>query len=114
MKARRISSNAQALDAFLTAKADFDTMLLRLKALSEDHFGTHPDKITWANVRTLNHYASHLRQVTDSAFKECEYANVPPLSGYAARPRGNPLAPPKGLALHQYRAATPWPVRGRR
>ena len=73
MTARRNSNNAQALDAFLAAKADIDTMLSRLLALSDDHFETHPDEITWAEVGTLNHYVSLLRQVTDSAFKEGEH-----------------------------------------
>ena len=73
MTARRNSSNAQALDAFLAAKVDIDTMLLRLKTLSDDHFETHPDEITWADVGTLNHYGSLLRQITDSAFKEGEF-----------------------------------------
>ena len=51
-----------------------DTMLERLKALSDDHFETHPDEINWGEVGTLNHYASLLRQITDSAFKEGEHA----------------------------------------
>ena len=43
-------------------------------ALSDDHFETHPDEINWGHVGTLNHYASLLRQITDSAFKEGEHA----------------------------------------
>jgi hypothetical protein len=35
---------------------------------------THPDEINWGDVGTLNHYASLLRQITDSAFKEGEHA----------------------------------------
>ena len=76
MTARRNANNAQALDAFLAAKAQIDTMLSRLKALSEDHFETHPDEITWADVGTLNHYVSLLQQIADSAFEEGEYADV--------------------------------------
>ena len=76
MSARRNFNNAQALDAFLAAKADIDTMLLRLKNLSDDHFETHPDEITWADVGTLNHFVSLQRQITDSAFKAGEYADV--------------------------------------
>ena len=76
MIARRNANNAQALDAFLAAKAQIDTMLSRLKALSEDHFETHPDEITWADVGTLNHYVSLLQQIADSAFEEGEYAGV--------------------------------------
>jgi hypothetical protein len=68
----RIRSNA--LNAFIAAKTDIDAMLARLKALSDDHFDAHPNEINWGDVGTLNHYASLLRQITDSAFKEGEYA----------------------------------------
>ena len=69
----RERSNA-ALNAFLTAKVEIDAMLERLKTLSDDHFDSHPDEINWGDVGTLNHYASLLRQITDSAFKEGEHA----------------------------------------
>lgn len=74
MTTRRNFNNAQALDAFLTAKAHFDTMLSQLKTLSDDHFETHPEEITWAEVGTLNHYVGLLQQITDSAFNEGEYS----------------------------------------
>lgn len=57
-----------------TGKFQIDTMLERLKALSENHFETHPDEINWGDVGTLNHYASLRCQITDSAFKESEHA----------------------------------------
>ena len=66
--------NDKALDAFIAAKAEIDTMLGRLKSLSDDHFETHPDEIHWGHVGTLKHYAGLLRQITDSAFKEGEHA----------------------------------------
>ena len=71
---RRATDNSQALDAFLAAKFEIDTMMERLAALSADHFETSPDEINWGHVGTLNHYASLLRQITDSAFKEGEHA----------------------------------------
>ena len=74
MTTRRATENSKALDAFMAAKAEIDVMLERLKTLSDDHFGTHPDQINWGNVGTLKHYASLLRQITDSAFKEGEHA----------------------------------------
>ena len=74
MTTRRAASNDKALDAFIAAKAEIDAMLERLKALSDDHFETHPDEINWGHVGTLNHYASLLRQITDAAFKEGEHA----------------------------------------
>lgn len=69
---RRTSDNAKAIDAFLAAKAEIDAMLERLTALSADHFETSPDEIKWGHVGTLNHYRDHLREITDSAFKEGE------------------------------------------
>ena len=71
---RRANDNAKALDAFIAAKTEIDAMLQRLAALSADHFETSPDEINWGHVGTLNHYASLLRQITDSAFKEGEHA----------------------------------------
>ena len=74
MNTRRTTANSKALTAFLTAKIEIDAMLERLKTLSDDHFDTHPDEINWGDVGALNHYASLLRQITDSAFKEGEHA----------------------------------------
>jgi hypothetical protein len=74
MTTRRAPSNDKAFDAFMTTKFQIDAMLDRLKTLSADHFETSPDEINWGDVGTLNHYASLLRQITDSAFKEGEHA----------------------------------------
>ena len=74
MNTRRTTANSKALTAFLTAKIEIDAMLERLKTLSDDHFDTHHDEINWGHVGNLNHYASLLRQITDSAFKEGDHA----------------------------------------
>ncbi len=71
-KARR--NREAALSAFIAKKAEIDEMLARLQALSDDHFETHPDEINWGDVGTLEHYASLLKRITDSAFGEGEYA----------------------------------------
>ena len=71
---RRATDNSKAIDAFLAAKAEIDTMLERLAALSADHFETSPDEINWGHVGTLNHYRAKLREITDTAFKEGEHA----------------------------------------
>ena len=73
MTRRAAATNEKALDAFIAAKTEIDAMLVRLAALSADHFETHPDEINWGHVGTLNHYASLLRQITDAAFKEGEH-----------------------------------------
>ena len=63
-----------ALDAYIAKKMEIDTMLDRLKALSDDHFNVAPDEINWSHVGTLAHYAELLKRITDSAFKEGEHA----------------------------------------
>ena len=71
---RRATDSSKALDAFLAAKFQIDSMLERLAALSAGHFETSPDEVNWGDVGTLNHYASLLREITDSALKEGEHA----------------------------------------
>jgi hypothetical protein len=71
-KARR--NKEAALTAFIAKKAEIDAMLARLQALSDDHFDCHPDEVNWATVGSLEHYASLLKRITDSAFCEGEYA----------------------------------------
>ena len=74
MTTRRAADNSKVLDAFMTTRVQIDTMLERLAVLSDDHFETHPNEINWGDVGTLKHYASLLRQIRDSAFKEGEHA----------------------------------------
>jgi hypothetical protein len=69
-----IGSNADALAAFVSRKAEIDTMLARLQALSDDHFGYSPDEITWSHAEGLAHYAELLKRITDQAFNEGEHA----------------------------------------
>jgi hypothetical protein len=63
-----------ALDAYVAEKTEIDTMLARLKALSDDHFNVAPDEINWGHVGTLAHYAELLKRITDSTSKEGENA----------------------------------------
>jgi len=72
---RANASNTKVLDAFMATKFQIDEMLEQLKALSDVNFEADPDEINWGHVGTLNHYASLLRQITDSAFGEGEHAN---------------------------------------
>ena len=67
-------SREQALAAFVSKKAEIDSMLDRLKALSDDHFGYNPDEITWSHAEGLAHYAELLKRITDQAFNEGEHA----------------------------------------
>ena len=71
----RPSIRQDALAAFVAQKAEIDEMLARLQELSDDHFCAHPEEITCGHVGTLEHYASLLKRITDSAFGEGEHAN---------------------------------------
>ena len=75
MTRRTTTTNDKALDAFIDAKSEIDAMLERLAAFSADHFETSPDEINWGHVGTLEHYASLLKRITDSAFGEGEFAD---------------------------------------
>jgi hypothetical protein len=65
--------NSKALAAFMARKVEIDTMLARLQGLSYEHFNTSPGDIHWGDVGTLAHYATKLREITDTAFGEGEY-----------------------------------------
>ena len=74
-RAEKAARNKEAaLAAFIGKKTEIDEMLTRLQALSDDHFNCHPDEVNWGHVGTLEHYASLLKRITDSAFKEGEHA----------------------------------------
>jgi hypothetical protein len=76
MSTRRASAtNDKALAAFVAAKAEIDARLERLKALSDGHFNATPDEIHWGHVGDLQRYASLLREMTDIAFSEGEFAD---------------------------------------
>ena len=74
IEAKAKSNLEQALTAFMAQKAEIDTMLARLTALSADHFDTSPEEINWGHVGILGRYACLLKQITDMAFREGEYA----------------------------------------
>ena len=67
-------SKEQALAAFVSKKAEIDSMLDRIKALSDDHSGYAPDEITWSHAEGLAHYAELLKRITDMAFNEGDHA----------------------------------------
>ena len=69
-----MSERRTALDTFIAKKAEIDAMLTRLQALSDDHFNVAPDDVSWGHVGTLSDYATLLKRITDSAFKEGEHA----------------------------------------
>jgi NTP pyrophosphatase (non-canonical NTP hydrolase) len=74
MMTRKTRTNDKALAAFMTRKAEIDTMLARLQALSDEHFEASPDEIHWGHVGDLADMAKNLREICDCAFQEGEYA----------------------------------------
>ena len=71
---RRAQDNTKALDAFLAAKFEIDTMLARLQALSDDHFNFDPEAVNWGSVGSIGSVANDLRKITDFLFGEGEHA----------------------------------------
>ena len=67
-------STDHALAAFIAKKAEIDTNLARLRALSGDHFGVAPEEVHWGHVGTLDHYAELLKRITEMAFNEGDHA----------------------------------------
>jgi len=75
LRAEKALRNKQAaLSAYIAKKGEIDAMLAHLQALSDEHFNCHPDKVSWATVGMLEHYASQLTRITDTAFGEGEHA----------------------------------------
>ena len=64
-----------ALDAFIARKLEIDAMLQRLTEFSANHFGVDPDEVGWGHVGMLSHHARLLRELSDSAFQEGEFAS---------------------------------------
>ncbi len=54
--------------------AEIDAALARITALSHEHFNVHPDEVNWGDVGMLADYAELLKRITDSAFREGEFA----------------------------------------
>ena len=67
-------SNHQALAAFVAKKGEIDTMLERVRSLSDDHFDAAPEEVTWGHVGSLEHCAELLKRITDMACNEGEHA----------------------------------------
>lgn len=74
-KTATAAAKAAAKAAFDLNKARIDLMLARLTTLSANHFDNGDGaEIDWGHVGTLAHYAELLKRITDSAFREGEYA----------------------------------------
>ncbi len=71
---KREANQQKSLDAFLTAKFEFDELVAELQAMSADHFGADPDAVLWDHAASLADWNSRLRQITDAYFRRSEYA----------------------------------------
>ncbi|WP_144185829.1 hypothetical protein [Elioraea rosea] len=47
-----VGNQQRSLEAFLAAKAEFDAMAAKLKAMSAEHFGANPEAVLWGMQRT--------------------------------------------------------------
>ena len=74
MTNRPARDNSKTLAAFMARKAEIDDMLARLQTLSDEHFNANPDDIHWGHVGDLADMATKLREISDRAFGEGEYA----------------------------------------
>lgn len=74
MRKPKTNTAQTALDAFMSRKSEIDAQLVRLQALSAEHFNVNTDKVHWGHVGDLARYADLLKQITDAAFKEGEHA----------------------------------------
>jgi len=74
MPMTRPRTNESPSAAFIAKKAEIDSILELLAALSAEHFNVEPDRVTWSDVGSLERYATGLREIADAAFREGEYA----------------------------------------
>ena len=73
MSKNQAQSAEAAIAAFMARKAEIDSQIARLQALSAEHFNVSPDDVNWGHVGDMTRYAELLRQITDAAFKEGEH-----------------------------------------
>jgi hypothetical protein len=71
---RKSQDNSEALAGFIARKTEIDAILVRLTALSAEHFNRAPDEVSWGDVGTLGSYLEGLRKVSSAAFHEGEHA----------------------------------------
>ena len=58
-------SKDAALAAFMEGKAEIDTLLARIAAASDDHFGINPERVTWGDAGSLGFIAERLKEITE-------------------------------------------------
>jgi hypothetical protein len=73
-EARAALNQQKSLEAFLAAKAEFDALVVELQQASDDHFGTDPEAVLWAEAAWLADATAKLKQIADQHFRRGEYA----------------------------------------
>jgi hypothetical protein len=63
-----------AVEAFMSRKAEFDELLARLQEASDGHFDLDPAQVHWGHVTDLADHVALLRRISDKMFGEGEYA----------------------------------------
>jgi hypothetical protein len=73
-EARAAANQQKSLEAFLAAKAEFDTLIAELQQASADHFGADSKTVFWEHVETLQDWNRRLRDMANAYYRRGEYA----------------------------------------
>jgi hypothetical protein len=73
-QARAAANQQKSLEAFLAAKAEFDTLIAELQQASDDHFGADPEAVLWEHAAMLQDWNRRLRDIADNYHRRGEYA----------------------------------------
>jgi hypothetical protein len=71
-EARAALNQQKSLEAFLTAKAEFDALVVELQQASDDHFGTDPEAVLWEHAAMLQDWNRRLRDIADAYHRRGE------------------------------------------
>jgi ATP-dependent protease HslVU (ClpYQ) peptidase subunit len=71
---RAALNQQKSLEAFLAAKAEFDTLVAELQQASADHFGADSERVFWEHVETLKDWNCRLRDMANAYYRRGEYA----------------------------------------
>lgn len=68
------ASERCCINETLHPEIDMTRKPARLQAFSDDHFGADPERLNWSDLGSLKYQAHLLKQISDFAFGEGEYA----------------------------------------
>lgn len=52
-------------EALLNTVLDCEGKLTLIREIVSDHFGTHPDRVTWANIGSAKHVSEMLDEIME-------------------------------------------------